>query len=111
MWYHTFHVTLRQGCLGPVQNDLLRSAQVDTEGRVVVDTFYITYHGDPLNKSMVQLVTNALQVRQCLSPASIFCNALLCSRLPRRCVSTNEPAAIGSHLTFHAVLPCSTTCR
>jgi UTP:GlnB (protein PII) uridylyltransferase len=37
------------------------SAEVDTEGRTVVDTFYVTYHGEPLNKSMVQLVTNALQ--------------------------------------------------
>jgi len=34
---------------------------VDTEGRTVVDTFYVTYHGEPLNQSMVQLVTNALQ--------------------------------------------------
>lgn len=37
------------------------SAEVNTEGKQVIDTFYITYHGEPLNGSMVQLVTNALQ--------------------------------------------------
>ena len=26
-----------------------------------MDTFFVTYHGEPLNTSMVQLVTNALQ--------------------------------------------------
>ena len=36
-------------------------AQVDTEGVVAKDTFYVTYHGEPLGPSMTQLVTNALQ--------------------------------------------------
>ena len=36
-------------------------AQVDTEGVVAKDTFYVTYHGEPLGSSMTQLVTNALQ--------------------------------------------------
>ena len=35
--------------------------QVDTEGMVARDDFYVTYHGEPLNSSMTQLVTNALQ--------------------------------------------------
>lgn len=35
--------------------------QVDTEGVVAKDTFYVTYHGEPLGSSMTQLVTNALQ--------------------------------------------------
>jgi UTP:GlnB (protein PII) uridylyltransferase len=37
------------------------SAEVDTEGRIASDSFFVTYHGEPLNQSMVQLVTNALQ--------------------------------------------------
>ena len=35
--------------------------QVDTEGPVAKDEFYVTYHGEPLNPSMATLVTNALQ--------------------------------------------------
>ncbi len=35
--------------------------QVDTVGTQAKDEFFITYHGEPLNTSMVQLVTNALQ--------------------------------------------------
>lgn len=35
--------------------------QVDTVGTQAKDEFFITYHGEPLNASMVQLVTNALQ--------------------------------------------------
>ncbi len=35
--------------------------QVDTEGVVARDEFYVTYHGEPLSSSMTQLVTNALQ--------------------------------------------------
>lgn len=35
--------------------------QVDTEGVAAKDTFYVTYHGEPLGPSMTQLVTNALQ--------------------------------------------------
>lgn len=37
------------------------SAEIDTEGIEVKDQFFITYHGEPLNAPMVQLVTNALQ--------------------------------------------------
>lgn len=39
----------------------VQSAEVDTIGRNAVDTFSITYHGEPLNSSMCQLVVNALQ--------------------------------------------------
>jgi hypothetical protein len=35
--------------------------QVDTVGTQAKDEFFITYHGEPLNTSMVQLVTNSLQ--------------------------------------------------
>jgi len=37
------------------------SAEVDTEGTQAMDTFFVSYHGEPLNSSMVALVTNALQ--------------------------------------------------
>jgi len=37
------------------------SAEVDTEGRVARDAFFVTYHGEPLNPSMVTLAQNALQ--------------------------------------------------
>lgn len=37
------------------------SAEVDTIGRNAVDTFSITYHGEPLPGPMCQLVVNALQ--------------------------------------------------
>eukprot|EP00884_Botryococcus_braunii_P005185 jgi/Botrbrau1/14668/Bobra.0108s0027.3 len=39
----------------------LVSAEIDTEGVVAKDEFYITYHGDALNPSMTTLVKNALQ--------------------------------------------------
>lgn len=45
------------------------SAEVDTEGKFAIDTFYVTYHGEPLSTSMVQLVTNCLQYY--LSMASV----------------------------------------
>ena len=35
--------------------------QVDTEGAVAQDDFIVTYHGEPLNPSMVLLVNNTLQ--------------------------------------------------
>lgn len=35
--------------------------QVDTEGAMAIDTFLVSYHGEPLNSSMELLVTNALQ--------------------------------------------------
>ena len=48
---------------GAVNNvNCLGHVQVDTEGRIASDSFFVTYHGEPLNQSMVQLVTNALQV-------------------------------------------------
>lgn len=37
------------------------SAEVDTEGKDAIDTFYVTYHGEPLSSPMVQLVSNCLQ--------------------------------------------------
>lgn len=37
------------------------SAEVDTIGEDAIDEFFVTYHGEPLNPPMVQLVTNALQ--------------------------------------------------
>ncbi|PNH05516.1 hypothetical protein TSOC_008211 [Tetrabaena socialis] len=37
------------------------SAEIDTEGRLAKDEFFITYHGEPLSSPMVLLVTNALQ--------------------------------------------------
>jgi hypothetical protein len=37
------------------------SAEVDTEGAVAKDTFFVTYRGEPLNSSMCTLAQNALQ--------------------------------------------------
>lgn len=37
------------------------SAEIDTEGAVAKDDFIVTYHGEPLNPSMVLLVNNTLQ--------------------------------------------------
>lgn len=37
------------------------SAEIDTIGDRAQDELFITYHGEPLNGPMVQLVTNALQ--------------------------------------------------
>lgn len=39
------------------------SAEIDTIGDEARDDFFVTYHGEPLNGPMVQLVTNSLQVR------------------------------------------------
>lgn len=39
------------------------SAEIDTLGAEARDEFFVTYHGEPLNGPMVQLVTNSLQVR------------------------------------------------
>lgn len=44
------------------------SAEIDTVGGRAEDELFVTYHGEPLSGPMVQLVTNALQVRQC-----VFC--------------------------------------
>lgn len=43
------------------------SAEIDTIGEEAQDEFFITYHGEPLSSSMVQLVTNALQYYLSLS--------------------------------------------
>lgn len=48
-------VSIRQ----PYTTDAL--VQVDTEGAVAQDDFIVTYHGEPLNPSMVLLVNNTLQ--------------------------------------------------
>ncbi|KAK9858032.1 hypothetical protein WJX84_012080 [Apatococcus fuscideae] len=45
------------------------SAEVDTEGRIARDTFFVTYHGEALNANMETLVTNVLQYN--LSMASV----------------------------------------
>lgn len=37
------------------------SAEIDTIGRNAVDTFNVTYHGEPLPKPMCELAVNALQ--------------------------------------------------
>lgn len=37
------------------------SAEIDTIGDEARDEFFVTYHGEPLNGPMVQLVTNSLQ--------------------------------------------------
>lgn len=41
------------------------SAEVDTIGRNAVDTFNVTYHGEPLPKPMCDLAINALQYYLC----------------------------------------------
>lgn len=43
------------------------SAEVDTIGEEARDEFFVTYHGEPLNGPMVQLVTNSLQYYLSLS--------------------------------------------
>ncbi|GIL91996.1 hypothetical protein Vretifemale_19672 [Volvox reticuliferus] len=37
------------------------SAEIDTDGKLAKDEFFITYHGEPLTAPMVTLVTNSLQ--------------------------------------------------
>lgn len=37
------------------------SAEVDTEGKIAKDTFFVTYHGEALNANMETLVSNVLQ--------------------------------------------------
>jgi UTP:GlnB (protein PII) uridylyltransferase len=43
------------------------SAEIDTIGGEARDDFFVTYHGEPLNPPMVQLVTNSLQYYLSLS--------------------------------------------
>ena len=37
------------------------SAEIDTVGDTAQDEFFVTYHGEPLNPPMIQLVSNSLQ--------------------------------------------------
>jgi len=39
----------------------VESAEIDTEGLVAKDKFYVTYHGDHLSPSMEEVLTNALR--------------------------------------------------
>ncbi|XP_024384175.1 ACT domain-containing protein ACR12 isoform X2 [Physcomitrium patens] len=39
----------------------VESAEIDTEGLIAKDKFYVTYHGDVLSKSMEEVLTNALR--------------------------------------------------
>ncbi|KAG0566547.1 hypothetical protein M758_7G072600 [Ceratodon purpureus] len=39
----------------------VESAEIDTEGLVAKDKFYLTYHGDVLSPSMEEVLTNALR--------------------------------------------------
>lgn len=43
------------------------SADIETEGNMAHDKFYVTYHGEPLPQPMVLLVTNALQYHLALA--------------------------------------------
>jgi UTP:GlnB (protein PII) uridylyltransferase len=43
------------------------SADIETEGNMAKDKFYVTYHGEPLPQPMVLLVTNALQYHLALA--------------------------------------------
>ena len=46
------------------------SAEIDTFGGEARDDFFVTYHGEPLNPPMVQLVTNSLQYYLSLAEVS-----------------------------------------
>jgi len=46
------------------------SAEIDTIGDEAKDEFFVTYHGEPLNGPMVQLVTNSLQYYLSLAEVS-----------------------------------------
>lgn len=59
--------TLRFGLAQHVDTVYCGLPQVDTEGSRAIDKFYVTYHGEPLNPPMVQLVTNTLQYTLSLS--------------------------------------------
>lgn len=47
------------------------SAEIETIGDEARDEFFVTYHGEPLNGPMVQLVTNSLQVRAAAAAAVV----------------------------------------
>ena len=44
--------------------------QVDTEGPLAIDQFYVTYHGEPLSENMVMLLKNSLQYHLSMSEAA-----------------------------------------
>lgn len=44
----------------------LAALQIDTEGKMAIDQFYVTYHGEPLPQPMVLLLTNSLQYQLAL---------------------------------------------
>jgi len=39
----------------------VESAEIDTEGLVAKDRFYVTYHGEVLSPSMAEVLTNSLR--------------------------------------------------
>lgn len=41
--------------------------QVDTEGPIAIDQFYVSYHGEPLPGPMVLLLRNSLQYQLSLA--------------------------------------------
>lgn len=69
---------------------------MDTEGRIASDSFYVTYHGEPLNQSMVQLVTNALQV-------GLFRFAMSWGLRPCRRHTSHAQAAAADHHQVHSI--------
>ena len=48
------------GCAPRRADRAHRRSQIDTEGKEAIDTFLVSYHGEPLDKNMSLLVTNAL---------------------------------------------------
>jgi len=54
------HPTYSQGPPSGSAHCAHRRSQIDTEGKEAIDTFLVSYHGEPLDKNMSLLVTNAL---------------------------------------------------
>ncbi|KAH6559553.1 hypothetical protein KP509_1Z004500 [Ceratopteris richardii] len=47
-----------------IMNDIsinVESAEIDTEGLVAKDKFHVSYHGQPLSKSLAEVLTNCLR--------------------------------------------------
>jgi UTP:GlnB (protein PII) uridylyltransferase len=63
----TIKTTDRPGLLTDIVHNMkdininVISAEVDTEGPVAIDQFYVTYHGEPLPEQMILLLRNSLQ--------------------------------------------------